>query len=149
VYNRILDLKIASPQIIFNYGLFLEENNYFEEAFKVNLTQLYVSYMYIYMFMHTTILYLYIYVCKFQFFHKCKCFSKNSISSTKNLIFCCHPQGSQNLHFLKICTYIVSQMYACMHTHMPTNYICVSVCVCVCVCVCVYFNFEYLCVVGL
>ena len=35
MYNRILDLKIASPQIIFNYGLFLEENNYFEEAFKV------------------------------------------------------------------------------------------------------------------
>ena len=37
MYNRILDLKIASPQIIFNYGLFLEENNYFEEAFKVNI----------------------------------------------------------------------------------------------------------------
>ena len=35
MYNRILDLKIASPQIIFNYGLFLEENKYFEEAFKV------------------------------------------------------------------------------------------------------------------
>jgi len=35
VYNRILDLKIASPQIIFNYGLFLEENKYYEEAFKV------------------------------------------------------------------------------------------------------------------
>ena len=36
VYNRILDLKIASPQIIFNYGIFLEENKYYEEAFKVN-----------------------------------------------------------------------------------------------------------------
>lgn len=35
VYNRILDLKIATPQIIINFGLFLEENNFFEEAFKV------------------------------------------------------------------------------------------------------------------
>lgn len=34
VYDRILDLKIASPQIVINYGLFLKENNYFEEAFK-------------------------------------------------------------------------------------------------------------------
>lgn len=34
VYDRIIDLKIATPQIIINYGLFLEENNYFEEAFK-------------------------------------------------------------------------------------------------------------------
>lgn len=34
VYDRILDLKIATPQIIINYGLFLEENNYFEDAFK-------------------------------------------------------------------------------------------------------------------
>ena len=34
VYDRILDLKIATPQIIINYGLFLKENNYFEEAFK-------------------------------------------------------------------------------------------------------------------
>ncbi len=36
VYNRIIDLKIATPQIIINYGLFLEEQNYFEEAFKVS-----------------------------------------------------------------------------------------------------------------
>lgn len=35
VYDRIIDLKIATPQIIINYGLFLEEQNYFEEAFKV------------------------------------------------------------------------------------------------------------------
>ena len=35
IYNRILDLKIATPQIVINYGLFLEEHNYFEEAFKV------------------------------------------------------------------------------------------------------------------
>uniref|UniRef100_A0A8D9DPY9 Pre-mRNA-splicing factor SYF1 n=3 Tax=Cacopsylla melanoneura TaxID=428564 RepID=A0A8D9DPY9_9HEMI len=34
VYDRIIDLKIATPQIIINFGLFLEENNYFEEAFK-------------------------------------------------------------------------------------------------------------------
>lgn len=35
VYDKIVDLKIATPQIIINYGLFLEENNYFEDAFKV------------------------------------------------------------------------------------------------------------------
>jgi pre-mRNA-splicing factor SYF1 len=34
VYDRVLDLKIATPQIIINYGLFLKEHNYFEEAFK-------------------------------------------------------------------------------------------------------------------
>ncbi|OWF46129.1 pre-mRNA-splicing factor SYF1-like [Mizuhopecten yessoensis] len=34
VYDRIIDLRIATPQITMNYGLFLEENNYFEEAFK-------------------------------------------------------------------------------------------------------------------
>ncbi|XP_064395800.1 pre-mRNA-splicing factor SYF1-like [Halichondria panicea] len=34
VYNRIIDLKIATPQIIINYGLFLEEQKYFEEGFK-------------------------------------------------------------------------------------------------------------------
>ncbi len=37
VYDRIIDLKIATPQIVMNYGMFLEENNYFEEAFKVEL----------------------------------------------------------------------------------------------------------------
>jgi hypothetical protein len=36
VYDRILDLKIATPQIIINYALFLEENKYFEEAFRVS-----------------------------------------------------------------------------------------------------------------
>ncbi|ERM95970.1 pre-mRNA-splicing factor SYF1 isoform X1 [Amborella trichopoda] len=35
VYERILDLKIATPQIIMNYALLLEENKYFEDAFKV------------------------------------------------------------------------------------------------------------------
>ena len=34
VYDRIIDLKIATPQIILNYSLFLEENQYFEESFK-------------------------------------------------------------------------------------------------------------------
>lgn len=34
VYDRIIDLKICTPQIIINYGMFLEENNYFEEAFR-------------------------------------------------------------------------------------------------------------------
>ncbi|CAH1970535.1 unnamed protein product [Acanthoscelides obtectus] len=34
IYDRIIDLKIATPQIIINYGVFLEENRYFEEAFR-------------------------------------------------------------------------------------------------------------------
>ena len=34
VYDRIIELRIATPQIIINYGWFLEENSYFEEAFK-------------------------------------------------------------------------------------------------------------------
>ncbi|KAK1387568.1 Pre-mRNA-splicing factor like [Heracleum sosnowskyi] len=35
VYDRILDLRIATPQIIINYALLLEDHNYFEDAFKV------------------------------------------------------------------------------------------------------------------
>ncbi|XP_020108338.1 pre-mRNA-splicing factor SYF1 [Ananas comosus] len=35
VYERILDLRIATPQIILNYAFFLEEHKYFEDAFKV------------------------------------------------------------------------------------------------------------------
>ncbi|KAK0527028.1 pre-mRNA-splicing factor syf1 [Tilletia horrida] len=35
VYDRILELKIANPQVIVNYAAFLEENKYFEDAFKV------------------------------------------------------------------------------------------------------------------
>lgn len=35
VYDRIIDLGIATPQIILNYAAFLEDKNYFEEAFKV------------------------------------------------------------------------------------------------------------------
>lgn len=34
VYEKILDLRIATPQIIMNYALFLEENRYFEEMFR-------------------------------------------------------------------------------------------------------------------
>ena len=37
VYNRIIDLKIATPQIIINFASFLEENKYFEESFKVSV----------------------------------------------------------------------------------------------------------------
>ncbi|OQR77145.1 pre-mRNA-splicing factor SYF1-like [Tropilaelaps mercedesae] len=35
VYDHIIDLRIATPQIILNCAFFLEENNYFEEAFRV------------------------------------------------------------------------------------------------------------------
>lgn len=35
VYERVLDLRIATPQIILNYAFFLEEQKYFEDAFKV------------------------------------------------------------------------------------------------------------------
>ena len=32
VYDRIIELKIATPQVIVNYATFLEENEYFEEV---------------------------------------------------------------------------------------------------------------------
>ncbi|KAJ3708167.1 hypothetical protein LUZ61_011872 [Rhynchospora tenuis] len=35
VYERILDLRIATPKIILNYAFLLAENKYFEDAFKV------------------------------------------------------------------------------------------------------------------
>lgn len=35
VYNRILDLRIATPQIVINFCTFLEEHHYFEESFKI------------------------------------------------------------------------------------------------------------------
>ncbi|KAI4371091.1 hypothetical protein MLD38_019361 [Melastoma candidum] len=35
VYERILDLRIATPQIVINYAVLLEDNKYFEDAFKV------------------------------------------------------------------------------------------------------------------
>ncbi|GMT04351.1 hypothetical protein PENTCL1PPCAC_26525, partial [Pristionchus entomophagus] len=34
VYDRVIDLRIATPQIVINYASFLEEHNYFEDAFK-------------------------------------------------------------------------------------------------------------------
>uniref|UniRef100_A0A7E5A1A3 Pre-mRNA-splicing factor SYF1 n=1 Tax=Panagrellus redivivus TaxID=6233 RepID=A0A7E5A1A3_PANRE len=35
VYDKILDLRIATPQVVINYAMFLEESGYFEDAFKV------------------------------------------------------------------------------------------------------------------
>ncbi|KAG0267367.1 Pre-mRNA-splicing factor SYF1 [Mortierella polycephala] len=35
VYDKILELKIANPQIIVNYANFLEENKFFEDSYKV------------------------------------------------------------------------------------------------------------------
>jgi len=35
VYDKILELRIANAQIIVNYAVFLEENHYFEDSFKV------------------------------------------------------------------------------------------------------------------
>ncbi|KAI9836953.1 MAG: pre-mRNA-splicing factor syf1 [Thelocarpon superellum] len=35
VYERILELRIATPQTIVNYGKYLEEHEYFEESFRV------------------------------------------------------------------------------------------------------------------
>ncbi|KAI9487355.1 MAG: pre-mRNA splicing factor Syf-1 [Benjaminiella poitrasii] len=35
VYDQLMDLRIANPQTIVNYATFLEENQYFEESFKV------------------------------------------------------------------------------------------------------------------
>jgi pre-mRNA-splicing factor SYF1 len=34
IYDRILDLKIATPRIVLNYARYLEEYKYFEDAFK-------------------------------------------------------------------------------------------------------------------
>jgi pre-mRNA-splicing factor SYF1 len=57
IYENIIHLKIATPQIIINCGLLLEEHNYFEEAFKVkqntviffiNLTSAIYSYKKVY-----------------------------------------------------------------------------------------------------
>lgn len=35
VYDKIMDLKIANAQVIVNYAAFLEENQYWEDSFKV------------------------------------------------------------------------------------------------------------------
>jgi hypothetical protein len=37
VYDKILDLKIANAQIIINYAAFLEENQYWEDSFRVGV----------------------------------------------------------------------------------------------------------------
>lgn len=37
VYDKILELRIANAQIIVNYAAFLEENQYYEESFKVRM----------------------------------------------------------------------------------------------------------------
>ncbi|KAI3420993.1 hypothetical protein GPALN_014620 [Globodera pallida] len=34
IYERMLELRIATPQIVINYALFLEDNQYYEDAFK-------------------------------------------------------------------------------------------------------------------
>ena len=36
VYDRIFELKIANAQVVINYANFLEENEYWEESFKVS-----------------------------------------------------------------------------------------------------------------
>ena len=35
VYDKIFELKIANAQVVINYANFLEENDYFEESFKI------------------------------------------------------------------------------------------------------------------
>eukprot|EP00798_Chlamydomonas_sp_ICE-L_P015815 gene15815-21933_t len=35
VYDRVMELRIATPQIILNYALFLQEQKYFEDSFRV------------------------------------------------------------------------------------------------------------------
>jgi pre-mRNA-splicing factor SYF1 len=35
VYERVFELRIATPQTVANYAALLEENNYFEESFKI------------------------------------------------------------------------------------------------------------------
>lgn len=34
VYDKILELRVATPQIILNYAAWLEEHKHFEESFK-------------------------------------------------------------------------------------------------------------------
>lgn len=34
-YERALELKVASPQMLLNFASFLEENKYFEDSFRV------------------------------------------------------------------------------------------------------------------
>ena len=37
MYERILELRIATPQTVVNYAKYLEEHEYFEDSFKVGL----------------------------------------------------------------------------------------------------------------
>jgi pre-mRNA-splicing factor SYF1 len=39
IYDKIMDLKIANAQVIVNYAAFLEENQYWEDSFKVRLVR--------------------------------------------------------------------------------------------------------------
>jgi pre-mRNA-splicing factor SYF1 len=34
-YDQIIDLRIATPQIILNYAMFLQESKFWEDSFKV------------------------------------------------------------------------------------------------------------------
>ena len=34
-YERMMELKIATPQTVLNYASFLQKNNYFEESYRV------------------------------------------------------------------------------------------------------------------
>ena len=36
VYARMLELRVATPQLVINFAVFLEEANYFEDAFAVS-----------------------------------------------------------------------------------------------------------------
>jgi hypothetical protein len=36
VYTRMLELRVATPQLVINFAAFLEEKNYFEDAFAVD-----------------------------------------------------------------------------------------------------------------
>ena len=36
VYTRMLELRVATPQLVINFAAFLEERNYFEDSFAVS-----------------------------------------------------------------------------------------------------------------
>jgi pre-mRNA-splicing factor SYF1 len=42
VYDRLFELKIANAQVVINCAQFLEENEYWEESFKVRLPRLFL-----------------------------------------------------------------------------------------------------------
>mmetsp|Transcript_24442 Transcript_24442/g.35917 ORF Transcript_24442/g.35917 Transcript_24442/m.35917 type:complete len:888 (+) Transcript_24442:79-2742(+) len=55
-YDKVMDLKVITPQMVLNYASFLEENNYFEDSFRVyeravslfafpHVKQIWLSYM--------------------------------------------------------------------------------------------------------